>query len=263
MTDNWLITDYDVTPVAASDANLVAYYALEDNTLDGSGSGNHGDPCGAPIYVPGQVGTAMQFDGVDDYVDTGYTEDLVNWTITAWVNSPAAPSGASPSGPLHREQNYQFNWNHGSATYRGAAAVSVGGAWYAASYSPLQANTWYHLAATYDGSALRAYRNGLLITTNKAPSGPPSAETNSLKLGRHAAAAQYFAGIVDEARVYNRVLSQAEIGSLAGRTATYTQDLYLLLTPQDPAIDMNSDGTIDLKDYALLADTFLDKLLWP
>jgi len=205
----------------------------------------------------------MEFDGVDDYVDTGYTEDLVNWTITAWVNSPAAPSGDAPSGPVHREQNYQFNWNHGSETYRGAAAISVGGVWYAASYSPLEANTWDHLAATYDGSALRAYRNGLLITTNTAPSGPPSAETNSLKLGRHAAAAQYFTGTVDEARVYSRVLSQAEIGSLAGKTTPYTQDLYLLLTPQDAAIDMNSDGTIDLKDYALLADTFLDEMLWP
>ncbi|MHC4751179.1 MAG: LamG domain-containing protein, partial [Planctomycetota bacterium] len=245
--------DYDVTPVAPSDAGLVAHYKFENNLLDSSGNGNHGDPCGVPSYVPGQVGSALEFHG-DDSVDTGYTEDLPNWTVSAWVTSPAAPSGDAASGPVHREQNFQFNWNHGDPVFRGAAALSVGGSWYAASYSPLEANTWYHLAATYDGNVLKAYRDGFLITSNSAPSGSPDSESNSLKLGRHAAATNYFTGTVDEVRIYSRALPQAEIGSLAGKTTTYTQDLYLMLTPQDPAINMNGDGTIDLKDYAVLAD---------
>jgi hypothetical protein len=74
---------------------------------------------------------------------------------------------------------------------------------------------------------------------------------------------QWFRGIIDDVRIYNVALSQAEVASLAGKTATFTQPLYLLLSPQDPAIDMNADGTVDLKDYALLADTFLDEKLWP
>ena len=41
------------------------------------------------------------------------------------------------------------------------------------------------------------------------------------------------------------------------------QDLYRLLTPQDPNINLNGDGAIDFKDYSLLADTWLDELLWP
>lgn len=77
---------------------------------------------------------------------------------------------------------------------------------------PLQANRWYYLAATYDGSVLSAYRDGVLISSNPAPSGAPNAESNSLKLGRHAAAAgNYFEGTVDEARVYNRALTAEEI----------------------------------------------------
>jgi hypothetical protein len=65
---------------------------------------------------------------------------------------------------------------------------------------------------------LKAYKDGVLITTNDAPSGPPVAETGTLKLGRHATAApaQYFTGTVDEATIYNRVLSVGEIRYLAG-----------------------------------------------
>jgi len=196
------------------DPDMEAWYKLDDvgsgTAIDYSGNDRDGTLVGDPEFVPGYYGEGMEFDG-DDHVDTGYTENLVNWTITAWVISPAAPSGDAPSGPLHREQNYQFNWNHGDATYRAAAAINTGGTWHAASYGPLEANTWYHLAATYDGNAMRAYRNGVLITTNTAPTGAPSNEGNSLKLGRHAASAQYFTGIVDDARVYSRALTADEI----------------------------------------------------
>ncbi len=54
-----------------------------------------------------------------------------------------------------------------------------------------------------------------------------------------------------------------DVASLAGKTATFTQPLHLLLTPPDPKINLYNDDTIDLKDYALLADMFLDEVLWP
>jgi len=90
--------------------------------------------------------------------------------------------------------------------------MQVGGAWYAASYMPLEANTWYHLAATYDGSVFNAYRDGVLITSNPAPSGPPDSESGTLKLGRHATSANnYFTGTVDNVRVYDKALTVEEI----------------------------------------------------
>jgi hypothetical protein len=157
---------------------------------------------------------AMEFDG-DDHVDTGNLEDLAEWTIGCWAKSPLAPSGDSPSGPVHREKNYQFNWNHGDDTFRASATVNAGG-WHAASLGTLEADRWYYLAGSYDGEVLKAYRDGELITTNEDPSGPPVAEAESLKLARHAAAEQFFTGTVDEAIVYSKVLSAGEIRYLAG-----------------------------------------------
>jgi len=210
--DVWSFKTLPDIPI--TDPNLMGWWKLDEGigttAVDWSGYNHHGTFNGDPEWVAGYDGGALEFDG-DDYVDTGYTENLANWTITAWVISPEAPSADAPSGPVHRENNYQFNWNHGNEVFRGAAAINVGGTWYAAKYEPLVANRWYHLAATYDGDVLRAYRDGVLITSNSAPSGSPNAEGNSLKLGRHAAASQYFTGIVDDARVYNRALTVEEI----------------------------------------------------
>ena len=202
---------------SAARADLVGWWRLDEGAgtiaADSSGYNHNGTLNGNPQWVTGYIGGALDFNG-SNYVDTGYTENLTNWTIAAWVKSPAAPSSDSPSGPVHRENNYQFNWNHSDATFRGAAAMNVGGTWYAAKYEPLEADTWYHLAATYDGDNLIAYRDGVMITNNNAPSGNPTSEGNSLKIGRHAAAAQFFTGTVDDVRVYNEALSQDDIKSI-------------------------------------------------
>jgi len=66
---------------------------------------------------------------------------------------------------------------------------------------------------------LKSFVDGELITVNEDPSGPPAAESNSLKLARHAAAEQFFTGTVDEAIVYGKVLSTGEIRYLAGARA--------------------------------------------
>jgi len=265
MSDDWLLADDVIATAAPIAANLVGHWKLDGNANDSSGNANHGTLNGSPQWVStGKVDGALKFDGVDDYVDTGYTQDLTQWTISCWVISPAAPSGDAASGPVHREQNYQFNWNHGNATFRATTAVNVGGTWHAASYAPLEANTWYHLAATYDGSALKAYRNGVLITTNTAPTGDPSVETNSLKLGRHAAAEQHFSGTVDEVRVYSEALTQAQVAYLADETPG-DGGLHVPVASTAELYSGEPEGSqkIDLKDYAELASAWLDELLWP
>src|SRR5262249_55220407 len=95
--------------------------------------------------------------------------------------------------------------------FRGAAAVKVGSNWYAAKFAPLSANTWYFLAATYDGATLRSYTNGALITANTSPSGPAMSDTNPLTFGKHATLPQFFQGTIDDVRIYTRALSLAEI----------------------------------------------------
>jgi hypothetical protein len=213
-------------PVNPGPEGLVVYYPLDNDVLDASGNGNDGTTYGDPTFVEGVIGMGMEFDG-NDHVDTGNTDLLAVWTVACWVKSPHAPSGDDPSGPVHRETNYQVNWNHGWDVFRASIAVYAGGRYHPAKYGPVEADTWYHLAGTYDGKVLRAYKNGALITTNDAASGPLYAEPESLKLAKNSANPCYFTGTVDEVVIYNRSLSEGEVMYLSGERAT----------PVDPGSD--------------------------
>jgi len=193
---------------------LVGWWKLDSDANDSSGSGNDGTVNGNPNWVIGPIDGALQFDGVDDFIRTGYAADLPVWTVAIWVNSPAAPSNAAPSGPVHRENNLQINWDHIYADFRGAAGLRARNEWHAASFGELQANKWYHLAATYDGENLKAYKNGVLITDSPDPSGPPDKEWATLKFGRHSINKHYFEGTIDDVRIYSYDLTADEVAAV-------------------------------------------------
>ena len=72
-------------------------------------------------------------------------------------------------------------------------------------------NTWVHVAATYDGAVMRLYVNGA-EKANKIYAGGIAATTARLALGASdEGSGQYFCGVLDEPRVYARVLTAAEI----------------------------------------------------
>jgi hypothetical protein len=199
---------------------LAGWWKLDETegtkVVDSSGNGRDGAIHGDPQWLPtgGKVGGALQFDGVDDYVDTGWAEDLPAWTVAAWVTSPAAPTSGEAAGPVHRQANFQINWNHGNDAFRGAAGLRAGDTWYPAGFGELKADTWYHLVATYDGESLKAYRDGILVTNTSGPSGHPFTEPFTLKFGKHAETAVYFGGAIDDVSIFAYALSADEVKSL-------------------------------------------------
>ena len=194
---------------------LLAWWKLDGDPNDSCPGGKDGIVQGDPQWVDGRIGGALRLDGTDDYVEIGDMTNLPVWTVAVWVNSPAAPVAAGPRGPVHRDSNYQINWDDQDGDFRGAAGVEVGGTWYAASFGNLQPDTWYHLVATYDGENLRAYKDGVLVTDNPDPSGDAGSEAETLKLGRHAAWTEHFSGTIDDVRIYTYALSEKEVAMLA------------------------------------------------
>jgi hypothetical protein len=209
--------------IPEAERKLVAWWKFDEaegsNAGDSSGNERAGTLIGNPQWQPtgGKAGGALVFDGVDDYVETGYSDNLPVWTIAAWVNSDAAPASQGPSGLIHWHKNLQINWDHQDENFRGAAGTQVAGNWYAASFKDLQARTWYHLAATYDGENLKAYKDGVLITNTSTPIGNSDAESETLKIGRHSFytdATNYFGGTLDDVRVYNYALSADDMAAI-------------------------------------------------
>lgn len=209
----------------SSTSGLVGWWKLDESSgltaVDSSGNGNNGTLVNmvGDEWINGIMDGALELDGINDYVDTDYKTDLPVWTICVWVTSPAAPAAGTAetqAGPIDRETNYKIIWDYGIPAWQGSAGVRVGHFWYIASFGTLEADKWYHLAATYDGETLSAYKDGVLITSNTDPSGEPDSETSTLKFGRSAILEKYFTGTIDDARVYNRVLGLTEIAQLAG-----------------------------------------------
>jgi hypothetical protein len=231
------------------DPTLMAFWQLNDGVgttaLDASGHGMNGTLVNAPAWTAGRLGGALSFDGLNDHVTTNFVENLPTWTVAAWVRSPAAPSSASGSGPVHREKNFQINWNHPEAAFRGAVALSAGGTWHAASFGPLAANVWYHLVGTYDGNTLRAYVNGVLTTVNSAPSGNPDTEPLPLELGARAGLPSYFAGTVNGVRIYRRAVNAAEVAVLAQPNPTPPTAVALSASPTGQAVSLSWSAAAD------------------
>src|SRR5437879_12419831 len=74
----------------------------------------------------------------------------------------------------------------------------------------LALNTWAHLAATYDGTTIRLYVNGVQVAS-RAQTGTIATSTNPLQIGGDSLYGQYFQGAIDEVRVYNVALTGAQI----------------------------------------------------
>jgi hypothetical protein len=91
-------------------------------------------------------------------------------------------------------------------------------------------NAWTHLAATYDGSALRLYVNGTQVST-LAVSGSIVATGGAVKIGGNSIWGEYFKGMIDDVRIYNRALSATEVQSDMSTPVTTTALAAFAFTP--------------------------------
>ena len=76
--------------------------------------------------------------------------------------------------------------------------------------SALPVNTWTHVAVTYDGAALRLYVNAAQVSS-RAVTGAVVTSTGALRIGGNAVWGEFFSGLIDDVRIYNRALTAPQI----------------------------------------------------
>ena len=200
---------------SAAPTGLVAAYGFEpasgNAVPDSSGRGNAGTLSGATRSTAGRFGSALSFDGVNDWVtvpDSASLDLTTGMTVEAWVR-PTSLTGWRTVAVKERPGGIVYSLYASQGT-RPVGQVWIGGEHDALGSSALPPNTWTHLASTFDGTSLRLYVNGTLASTT-AISGAMSLSDGVLRLGGNAVWSEWFAGLIDEARVYNRALPAAEI----------------------------------------------------
>jgi hypothetical protein len=173
------------------------------------------------VFVAGRFGNALSFDGVNDWVtvaDAAALDLTTGMTIEAWVK-PTALSGWETIALKERgvgAMSYGLYAHDGAPLAGGAAApaatIAVGGTDRSVrGLSPLPIGVWTHVASTYDGTTQRLYVNGALVAS-RAQTGSMTTSTSPLRIGgNNAWAGEFFGGLIDEVRVYNRALSVTEI----------------------------------------------------
>src|SRR5262249_29003667 len=132
-----------------------------------------------------------------------------SFTLSAWVN----PASTFTDFRSILVKNYNYYLYASVAGWCGDGSplggFDVGSARNVCQPSPLPVNTWTHLAATYNGSTLTFYRDGVVVATSSA-SGNVSTTTGTLQIGG-SQFGEYFKGLIDEVRIYNRALNATEI----------------------------------------------------
>ncbi|MBF0451050.1 MAG: hypothetical protein HQK75_10135 [Candidatus Magnetomorum sp.] len=106
--------------------------------------------------------------------------------------------------------------------YRGAILIEKNAAIYAESFGLLKRDTWYHLAATYDGSAIKTYKNGVLIAINTNLSGNPTECDMPFTLGTN------FTGLIADVRLWHVALSDTQIQSQMHQNLNTTESNLVL-----------------------------------
>jgi hypothetical protein len=204
--------------VSASGTGLVAAYSFNETsgtTVTSTTGSNNGTISGATRTSAGRFGRALSFDGINDRVNINDSNslDLTNgMTLEAWVR-PTALSSWQTVILKERPGNLVYSLYANTNTNRPSIEIATSSAYsIQTGSSQLAINTWTHLAATYDGATLRIYVNGIQ-TGSKAVTGNMLTSTGALRIGGNAVWGEWFAGLIDEVRIYNRALSQAQIQS--------------------------------------------------
>ena len=179
---------------------------------DASGSGNVGSVGSAAWSVAGKFGGALSFNGSGARVTVPDAASLrlsSAMTLEAWV-SPSAVSSAWRDVIVKGDDDYYLMATSAPSSFPVGAGIFGGVKARAFGTSVLALNTWTHLAVTYDGAMLRLYVNGVLVAST-AKTGAIASSANPLQFGGDAIYGQYFAGKIDEVRVYNVALSAAQV----------------------------------------------------
>lgn len=209
-------TSGSVTVTVANGSGLVAAYGFEagsgSTVADRSGRGNAGVVSGASWSTAGRFGSALSFDGVNDWVSVADSSSLDltdGMTVEAWVR-PSRLGGWRTVVLKERAGGIVYSLYADQGRGRPVGQVYIGGERDAVGSAGVPLGAWTHLAATFDGSTVRLFVNGSLAGS-AALTGKMAASTGPLRIGGNGIWSEWFAGLVDEVRVYSRALSAAEI----------------------------------------------------
>ena len=211
---------------------LLAYYPFTGNAYDSSGNGNHGTVSGAVLTTDrfGNTNSAYKFGTNKNIIVTTPITALnlqLSFTISVWFNLDTLATTFNTSMLVSKHDgdigNDGWNcgvWNDTGYPYQfinfGGNSTTSSGYIYSGNQGAIAIKKWYHFVITYDNqnNIITYYLNGSNIAS-KTVVLQQLANTLPLTIGYQKSSYSkylgYFRGSIDDIRIYNRVITNAEI----------------------------------------------------
>lgn len=222
---NTMVASNNIMVRKALSAKTIAFYSCDDAKtdsvlVDASTNQNNGIIKNGTVFSEGQIGNALKFDGVDDYVQftTSPSFDIGGSavTISLWANLNFLPADLPGAfGPLFDSDadQYVLYEDKGNNELRFKVSTNASAERPGIPAASLVTGQWLHIVGVYDGSTAKIYLNSNLMDTHNI--------TGTVKPGQVAmlgrsgiAGASYFNGSIDHVQVFNTALSQIEVTEL-------------------------------------------------
>lgn len=208
------------------------------------------------LYDKALFSNSLLFDGTDDEINTGL-EGLSagsSFTFSAWINGNTFASTDKTIISNGLETNHRlFSIENGKLFLRiyegGYSGDDLIRAMASATFST---GVWYNAVATYDGTNIKLYINGIEETTTEDGAGSTGNVSNTTTIGYllRSTKESFFSGNIADVAVYNTVLNQSNV------TAIYNSG-----KPIDLTCDAgNYNNANNLVGYWKMGDGYLDEL---
>jgi len=244
--------------------NLVSHYLLNDdlattNVLDNFGS-NNGTLVGGDntedLNVAGKINTALQLDGTSDYINCGNdgSLQLTQGTYSAWIKTSAY--AGTPVGIVCKYQAFSiFHYAHLLQVYDHNTSSWIN------SGVTIDDDIWYLITVVFDSGVVNGTK--LYVDGEYKAQGTITIvnQDNPVLIGAGYTGGQRFNGIIDDVRIYNRILTNPEIlliynGGVGTEEEELSDDLILgdTLTLYDSIFLKLSKETLEDSDTLTLSD---------
>lgn len=269
---NWLqigCTTPAVNPDTLPSSGLTGHWKFDESSgtsaADSSGNGNTGTLTNGGTFTTGQINNSVDLDGTNDFVSIANEsnfdfERTQSFTLSAWVYRDTNTTDDfifnKVTADAARTGYEVYLYNSGSCGGDGCLVVRVNNnanlsnmLWVTTNVSAVPLSTWNHVVVTYDGSSnasgIKAYVNGTsLMGLTVATNSLSASILNNVNLEVGGGSTDPFDGRIDDARVYNRVLSAAEI-----------QELYIASFPVDLTSNLTAQWNFDETSGTTAADS--------
>lgn len=209
------------------ESGVVGYWHFDEGALatayDASGFDNDGSLLGNPLWessVNCRAGSCLNFNGSTNRTMAPNSPSLNitnKFTVTAWIKRNVIADWQRIIGKYYWTGTDTGSWlvffdnaNHIQCR------LNAGGSWTSVgSTVAVNLNEWTFVACAYDGSKMANYVNNSSTTISKTGSvGTTNYPITIAATSDGTNFQNYFGGLIDEVRIYNRALTPAEISSL-------------------------------------------------